>query len=342
MNIRRHLAPIRESGAPGNRLRIICISLVAIMTIATTAMTIEPPAFAQDGTSAATPAPVTNCIIPPVTVRTGPSGEGDPLVPQPAATPIATPAATPIPGAGSSSLAMDLTATTRVLGHCLNEGQNELVVQLTGDGFRGQLLGDPNGVDGNTYIALAGMMLPWQYTILSIEDIRGTGRGTAEATVTYTIAHQLRRERWTYRLASQGDSYIWTVDNAQSQAVVAPSNASTIVVNMTNNAYRLVPNTAEGSAVTLAGTNNDQVAHEMLVLHLAPGISTDTLLNSFGPGLPEGVDFIGQLTVPARSTGSLTLVNLEPGTYTIVCLLTDAAGVPDLANGMQATFTVSR
>jgi len=35
-------------------------------------------------------------------------------------------------------------------------------------------------------------------------------------------------------------------------------------------------------------------------------------------------------------------VNLEPGSYTIVCLLPDASGVPDLANGMQATFTIQR
>jgi hypothetical protein len=339
----RHPEDIAASITPGNRLRIACAALVAITIIALASLAIDPPAFAQDGTSAATPAPPTNCVVPPVTVRTGPQSGADPLVPQVAASPVATPGATPIaaPG-GSSSLQIDITATTRVLGHCLSEGKNDTVVKLTGDAFRGQLLGDPGGVDGNTYLALAGMMLPWKYSIVSIEGIRGTGRGTAEATVTYTIAHQLRRELWTYRLVSNGGSYIWTVDAAKSQSVTAPSNAATIVVNMTNNAYRLVPNAAQGSAVTLAGTNNDQMAHEMLVLRLAPGVSTETVLTSYGPGLPEGVEFIGQLTVPARSTGSLTLVNLEPGTYTIVCLLPDAAGVPDLANGMQTTFTISR
>ena len=34
-------------------------------------------------------------------------------------------------------------------------------------------------------------------------------------------------------------------------------------------------------------------------------------------------------------------MNLEPGAYTVVCLLPDADGVPHLALGETATFTVS-
>ncbi len=38
--------------------------------------------------------------------------------------------------------------------------------------------------------------------------------------------------------------------------------------------------------------------------------------------------------------GELVLVDLEPGQYTIVCLFPDSEGIPHLAQGMAATFTV--
>jgi hypothetical protein len=337
---------------PGYRFRLACTALAVASTIALGAIAIDPPAAAQDGTSAATPTPPTNCIVPPVTVVTGPRDSHSPIVPQPqptqgatpvaspGATPLASPMASPVTEHPRSSLEVDITATTRVLGHCLSEGKADVVSGLTGDLFRGQLLGSMEAVDSNTYVALASTLTPLPYAILSIEDIHGTGRTTAEATVTYSVAHQLRKGVWTYKLVTSGVESVWTVDAEAGEEANAPADTSSIAVGMTNNAYRLVPNQAEGRSVQLNATNNDQDAHEMLVLRLAPGVSTDTLLTSAGPGLPEGVDYIGQLTIPARSTGSLVLVDLEPGTYTIVCLLPDAEGVPHLAGGMETTFTI--
>jgi len=80
----------------------------------------------------------------------------------------------------------------------------------------------------------------------------------------------------------------------------------------------------------------------LLVLHLADGMTIDSLLKHSGPDLPDGVTYMGQVTIPARSSGNLVLVGLKPGTYSIVDLLPAENGVPHLAVGMQATLTITR
>jgi len=50
---------------------------------------------------------------------------------------------------------------------------------------------------------------------------------------------------------------------------------------------------------------------------------------------------VGQETIPAGETRTLVFVDLAPGTYTVVCLLPDEDGVPHVALGETATFTVS-
>ena len=65
--------------------------------------------------------------------------------------------------------------------------------------------------------------------------------------------------------------------------------------------------------------------------------TTSALLTSEGPGFPDGVTYLGQVTIPARGSGSMVLVGLKPGTYAIVDLLPSDNGVPHLAVGMSAT-----
>jgi hypothetical protein len=309
---------------------------------------IDSGAAAQDGTNAATPTPPTNCIVPEATVLEGPRGTESPLVPNPSppaspvaspvASPGASPVASPVAATPRASLEIDITQTTRVLANCLSENKFDTVASITGDTFHGQLLGANEDVDAATYTALAATLAPVSYSIVSIENIRGTGRGTAEAVVTYTVAHQLRSGTWSFRLVNTGISRKWIVVSETPQEPRVPSGTASIAVEMSNDTFRLTPAEATGRSVKLDATNDDQGDHEMLVVKLASGVTSDALLTNPGPDLPEGVELIGQLTIPARSTGSLILTNLEPGTYTIVCLLPDETGVPHLASGMQTTF----
>jgi hypothetical protein len=92
--------------------------------------------------------------------------------------------------------------------------------------------------------------------------------------------------------------------------------------------------------VVLRGHNVSNEDHEMLVIRLAPGFTTTDFLRTAGPDLPHQATYVGEQPVRAGATSDLVLVDLDPGTYTIICLFPDSQGTPHLAQGMEATFKV--
>ena len=122
--------------------------------------------------------------------------------------------------------------------------------------------------------------------------------------------------------------------------VSAPPGAAPIDVEIGDRSFTLDKRKVSGPDVVLSGTNGSDEDHEMLVLRLAPGYTTADLLRASGPDLPREVTFIGAATVTAGDEGDLVLVDLDPGQYTLVCLFPDPEGIPHLAQGMEATFTV--
>jgi hypothetical protein len=112
-------------------------------------------------------------------------------------------------------------------------------------------------------------------------------------------------------------------------------------VTVTGNRYSPDALEADNSTVNIHASNSDKEDHELLVLKLADGVTTTALLRSHGPDFPEGVTYLGQVTIPARSAGNMVLVDLKPGVYAIVDLLPSDNGVPHLAIGMSATLTIT-
>lgn len=321
---------------------IVTLALV----IAFAALALQPDAFAQDGTGAATPTPPTDCLPPTASVDPDQDLSVVPTVvptEPPAASPEASPVASPAVAVGvtnAAALQEDLTNTTRVLASCLSEGKFAQVAGMTGDTFRGLLLGVPDDVDAATYTELAPALIPVPWRIVSITGIEGTGQGMATANVVYQTANALRAGTWTFELTGSGETRTWIVAAEATTDVSPPSGAAQIGVTMSDDGFDLSEDEVAGRSVVLAGQNDDEEAHEILVVTLGFGVSADSLLTNPGPALPAGVEFIGQLTVPADTTGALVLTDLEPGRYTIVDLLPNEEGVPHLAEGMSATFTV--
>ena len=100
------------------------------------------------------------------------------------------------------------------------------------------------------------------------------------------------------------------------------------------------------SSVSISGLEKDvqntgKETHEFLALKLGAGASLDQLVRPTSDTFPSNIQVIGQETVAPGETRTLVFVDLAPGTYTVVCLLPDADGVPHLALGETATFTVS-
>ena len=54
----------------------------------------------------------------------------------------------------------------------------------------------------------------------------------------------------------------------------------------------------------------------------------------------EQIAFIGQTPAAPGQSDDLVLVDLDPGTYTLLCFVTEPDGIPHAAKGMTAQVTV--
>lgn len=301
------------------------------------------PASAQDGTGAATPTPASACQVVPVraTFETNETAT-------PAMTPVASPVmqgtqagATPVGETTDPDLLVqDLEAIATAIAGCLSDAQYDMLTELTGGLYRGQMVGLNEPLDAGDFATLAVTLPDVPYQILSVEDATFSNETTATAIVTYEMAHQVRTSLWEFSIQDVQGQSAWVLERETPMAPQVSANASTIEVTIDQNAYTLNEETVAGPSVALTATNNDDVDHEMLVLRLEGDATTTTLLQSPGPSLPEDVTFIGQAIVPSGDRGTLLLAGLQPGTYTIVDLLPNAEGLPNLAGGMEAAFTV--
>ncbi len=285
----------------------------------------------QDGTDPARDA----CLVPEAAAAT-------PGVASPVALPTATPAASPqaIPATADPVIAAQVEAVVRALAACLTAGRPDVVAELVTERYLGQMYGGGDRMSRDEFLALARTLPAIPLTILAVTDVRLDGPREASVTVESVLGNQLQRGIWTLTRGSSRAR--WRVDHVEALALQRPAGASQINVRIEDYAFSLSTRRVQVPDIVLAGTNRGKEDHELLVLRLAAGVSTDILLTEAGPGFPPGVTFVGQITVPAGESAELILVGLRPGSYALVCLLPDADGVPHLALGMKTRFTVER
>ena len=215
---------------------------------------------------------------------------------------------------------------------------------LPPDRYLGHILGSSVPFSRDDYVAIASELTPIPTRIVSLEEVTASGDDRATAVVTQVVGNQLQRAEWTFEPAPgderrAGESR-WRLAGERQQPVSGPPGAAQIDVEIGDRSFTLDETTVSAPDVVLSGTNVSDEDHEMLVLRLASGYTTADLLRASGPDLPREVTFIGAATVTAGDAGDLVLVDLDPGEYTLVCLFPDPEGIPHLAQGMEATFTV--
>ncbi|MGN6030094.1 MAG: hypothetical protein ACTHQE_00380 [Thermomicrobiales bacterium] len=313
------------------------------------------PVLAQDGSGGATPAPTAapTCTVPtrtasgsatPATSRAATTAAASPAASPADGTPAAaTPVATTTPSTSGESdavLTKDLTQSATAIADCLTKGDFATLATITGDTYRGQLVGADEALSAEDFAAIAPSLAVIPYTIVDVADASSTSDG-ATATVTYRIGNQVRSGEWTFTTGSVGGKNVWVLDSETAKAVAKPAEAAESTVTIAKNAYTIKPDAFTGGEVFFSITNKDKVDHELFVVRLSDGAKVDVLLTTPGPGLPKGVTFVGQVTVPAGSDSELLLTDLAPGTYTVVDLLPNDQGLPNLSDGMSATFTVN-
>jgi hypothetical protein len=316
-------------------------------------LTLGGPIAAQDGTGGAPPLKESGCVLVPASdLDALLAGDDVATIPAtPAATPVASPAASPVPGASpvaapltfdAALLTDDLTATTAALASCLTEGRFDDAAARTSPLFRGQLVGSQRPLQAATFASLASTFPDTDYHIVESVDATLLVESTASAEIVWQLGHQVRVDRWIFTREPVQGIATWVVDRAEPGTATPSREAVEIDVTIAKNRYSITPETVSGDAVAFRVTNQDAEAHELLVLKLDKGVSTDALLTTPGPELPKGVTFVGQATIPPGGAGGLLLADLDPGTYTIVDMLPDAEGLPHLAGGMEATFEIKQ
>jgi hypothetical protein len=248
-------------------------------------------------------------------------------------------------GGADATLAPELTAVAHALAACFSQGKASTIVNLATERYLGQLYGGGIPLSREDYLKLAPDLDPVPTVIRSLRDVRLDKSGHATADVVSVVGKQLLRSRWTFvqapRAARKPGRTAWRVDAEAPLTFTPPADATRLEVAMEEYAFGLTETEAKGPDVVLSGHNGGAEDHEMLVLRFAPGLTTADLLRQTGPGLPRGVTYVGQATVPAGGRANLVLVGLKPGDYAIVCLFPTQRGTPHLALGMEATLTVT-
>ncbi len=282
----------------------------------------------------------------------------EPAPPAPVASPVGrpplsdeslTPVATPRPATPASTpdpqdvFATELRSVADALAACLSDGTADTVLDLATESYLGQLYAGGAPLTADEYLALAPAIAPAPVRIIDLEDARGRGTETATATVTSVVGNQLLREEWRFVQRPAADrapgASVWQVDGAETLSAIPPRGATPLAVTLAEYSIAIA-DPSSGPDAILTGTNLGAEDHEMLVLRFDPGFTTGDLMRAAGPALPDDVQWVGQATIPAGATAELVLTGLEPGTYTVVCLLPTVRGTPHLALGMAATFAV--
>lgn len=259
----------------------------------------------------------------------------------PAATPVsgtATPAAT----ASKTSTVDDVTANELqglafAIVNCTSQSDIATLTKLVTDTFLAQTYAGGAALDHEDLVAIASVTTVPQQALLAFDNLQEHGDAIS-AEVIYTSGNQLLHERWTFVKTADGSG--WLLDTEETLPALTQEGASITSVTIRDNGMKTDPREVDGPDVVIHGKNADKVEHEVLVLRLPEGATTDILLESPGPNLPEGVDFIGQITVPAGGEALLPLIDLPAGNYVVVDMLLDDSGTPYLADGLKARLIV--
>jgi hypothetical protein len=273
-----------------------------------------------------------DCALPgPIgSLASTPSAGATPLSAPPQATPVST----------RDELKAGLTNLVQAVSACRSNGDFETMSKLVTEKYLGQVYGGGPRMSRDTFLAIADNLPTPKVRFRGFDDLSVTGPGEARANVLLIVGNQLLFQRLTF-IEEPKRPGNWLIDGVEPLRVKAPRDHATLRLTITGNRYSPDALTADSGTVNIHVSNSDKEDHELLVLKLADGVTTNDLLTSEGPGFPEGVTYLGQVTIPAHGSGSMVLVGLKTGTYSVVDLLPSDNGVPHLAVGMSATLTVT-
>lgn len=295
----------------------------------------------------ASPTPI-ECVAPALPPGTPtPMEEGSPeAMPamEPEGTPPAaegTPSAEPTAPVGTpadDATAAEITAAIENYAACTNTGDFAKIHALETANYLMTNYGS-----GNPYDAIASDEggPPTMVELVSVSNQMTYDDGRVSADVEVLV-----NEHWflheTMLLAQEDGT--WKLDEEITLKPEPEGDTAVVGVALgsADNEYSITPNAPsvlQSEVLIFHATNGGAEAHELIVLQLPEGADPAGLLDG-SLGFDQ-VNFIGGVfdLAPGESQ-DLALVNLEPGTYTLICFFPSPEGAPHAALGMVATFTV--
>ncbi len=321
---------------PRTTPKVLAVLLAGSLSLASVLATAQT----GDGTSGTAPEPTANCALAPATWQPAATTPVASPVASPVTSPEASPVASPVvEDAETDPLKDDLTTTADAILVCMSENNVEVLTQVTGPAFRGSWLGFGVDISDDDFAALLPMLPKLPHQLVSVDDATVSGE-TATATVTYTVGRQLHRSEWTFKLVTVDGTQAWQVQSENMQAAQAPAGAASMDLTIADGSFTLAAPSVPGGDIVINVSNTGQQPHEVLILKLPAGTGAAEIAAA-PTGIPEGGTFIAQATVPAGTQGTIVLTDVRPGTYTVVDLLPDANGMPNVSSGMITTFEVT-
>lgn len=307
--------------------RILSIALTAILAFAAVTT------VAEDGTSGTLPESFHQCEIVAANYSATPAAS-------PVASPIASPVATPVDSASTENdvLTEDLEAATHAILDCMSDLNLEVLLQVTGEEFRGAWIGFGSRVSDEEFEILLPMIASLPYALVDVQDTQADG-DNATATIRYTIGRQMVTSEWSYTLVDIDGQNVWRVQSDNKIPSEAPEGASELQIVINDGSFAINTDSVASGDIVIDVTNVGELPHEVLIVRV-PAETEAADFAAATNGIPSGGTFVGQLTLPPGTQGNLVLTDVRPGSYTIVDLLPGEDGLPNVSHDMITELTV--
>jgi hypothetical protein len=315
--------------------------LYVLIALLLAASMVAPTVAAQDASPGASPV-AGDCVAPEIPAGTPTPMEeeaspaaGDALEATPEGEVEIVPEASPEIPQGEPApddVAADVEAAVQNFAACYNAGEYEKVAALHTPAGLLEECGTANPYDGP---ACFGGTPPVSNVVVGDVQVHGDGRVSAD--VTAQVGSFLIHERFFF---VRGDDGTYLVDATPDLPVAVPVGATVVAGELADYAFVLSETSAPAGDIAFTVTNTGEYPHELVVLKLPEGVTVEALFED--ESLFEQVEFLGfTFAEPGQDASPLVMVDVEPGTYTLVCFVDVPEGIPHVMRGMVLEFEVT-
>lgn len=304
---------------------------------------------AQESTPEASPA-TGECLAPELPPGTPtPMEDASPAADSELASPEAEPegeAAFPEPTPLPEGMAADADTEARVMAgmtnwtNCFAAGDFEAVAALSTPNFIAFATGGTNPYDLVAFLPEIAAESANEEDIF-VGDVMTYPDGRYSIDHVYRSGNLIEHERF-YVVEEEG---FFKVDDLAFGLPVDPeyldSEPTVVDVALVDYAFAPTMNTiASGTPIVFRATNQGAEPHVLAIVRYPEGTTAQQVIQGEIDGLEGVTEFLGgHFSLPGQSF-EVTLVDLEPGVYFLVCDVTTADGTPHYHLGMVAQITV--